>query len=135
MKPIHSAFFIHSAFCILHSALSISAATAPEIDLAVRGEAPAYTIVSPADASPAVRYAAEELRGFTQKTTGVWLPIVRDQGSGVRDQGTGGPGAVPAADLPEKAIVLEVEGTGNGERGTDASMTTVQRSNGSSRIS
>ena len=43
----------------------------------------------------------------------------------------GGPGAVPAADLPEKAIVLEVEGTGNGEQGTDASLTTVQRSNGS----
>ena len=89
MKPIHSAFFIHSAFCILHSALSISAATAAEIDLAVRGEAPAYTIVIPADASPAVRYAAEEFRDFTERVTGVTLPIVTD-----------------AEPLPEKAILL-----------------------------
>jgi len=60
---------------------------------------------------------------------------MREQGTGKRERGMGGPGAVPAADLPEKAIVLEVEGTGNGERGTDASLTTVQRSNGSGRIS
>ncbi len=44
--------------------------------LAERGKATDCAIVVPADASEAVRYAAEELRDFTEKTTGVTLPIV-----------------------------------------------------------
>ena len=57
--------------------------------LAVRGEPAAYTIVIPAEASPSQKYAAEELRDFTEKTTGVKLPIATD-----------------AAPLPAKAILL-----------------------------
>ena len=44
--------------------------------LAERGKAADCAIVVPADASEPVRYAAEELRDFTEKTTGVTLPIV-----------------------------------------------------------
>ena len=59
------------------------------LDLAVRGRAPEYAIVRAADASPSVKYAAEELRDFTERMTGVRLPIVTDEGP-----------------LPPKAIVL-----------------------------
>ena len=65
------------------------AASAGTLDLAVRGRAPEYAIVRAADASPSVKYAAEELRDFTEKMTGVRLPIVTD------DQ-----------PMPAKAIVL-----------------------------
>ena len=57
--------------------------------LAVRGMPPDRTIVIPASASPSQRYAAEELRDFTEKTTGVRLPIATD-----------------AKPLPAKAILL-----------------------------
>jgi len=46
------------------------------LDLAVCGRAPEYAIVRAADASPSVVYAAEELRDFTERMTGVRLPIV-----------------------------------------------------------
>ena len=59
------------------------------LDLAVRGRAPEYAIVRAPDASPSVVYAAEELRDFTERMTGVRLPIVTDEGP-----------------LPTKAIVL-----------------------------
>ncbi len=49
-----------------------------EFVLAERGKAPEYTIVIPAEASPSQQYAAEELRDFTEKTTGVRLPIGTD---------------------------------------------------------
>ena len=52
-------------------ALGVSA-----LDLAVRGRAPEYAIVHAADASSSEVYAAEELRDFTEKMTGVRLPIV-----------------------------------------------------------
>ena len=65
------------------------AASAGTLDLAVRGRAPEYAIVHAADALPSVKYAAEELRDFTEKMTGVRLPIVTD------DQ-----------PMPAKAIVL-----------------------------
>ncbi|MBP5543133.1 MAG: DUF4838 domain-containing protein [Kiritimatiellae bacterium] len=61
--------------------------------LAERGREAEYSIVIPSDAAPAHRYAAEELRDFTEKTTDVKLPIVSST--------TG------------KAVVLEV-GTANG---------------------
>ena len=44
--------------------------------IAERGKAPDCAIVIPVEAPEAVRYAAEELRDFTEKTTGVRLPIV-----------------------------------------------------------
>ena len=62
--------------------------------LAERGKAAAYSIVIPAKAVPAQRYAAEELRDFIEKVTGVKLPIVTDAGG--------------AHALPSKAVVLEV---------------------------
>ena len=60
-----------------------------DLELAVRGQPAAYVIVVPEKASPSQRYAAEELRDFTEKTTGVKLAIVTD-----------------AAPLPAKAILL-----------------------------
>ena len=63
--------------------------SASALDLAVRGRAPEYAIVRAADASPSVVYAAEELRDFTERMTGVRLPIVSDEGP-----------------MPAKAIVL-----------------------------
>ena len=81
--------FNHSAYCILHCALFMSAASAADMNLAVRGHPAEYTIVIPAAASESQRYAAEELRDFTERVTGVALPIVTD-----------------AEPLPEKAILL-----------------------------
>ena len=60
-----------AVLCVVAAAWSASA-----LDLAVRGRAPAYAIVRAADASPSVVYAAEELRDFTERMTGVRLPIV-----------------------------------------------------------
>ena len=60
-----------------------------DMPLAVRGQPAAYTIVVPEKASPSQRYAAEELRDYTEKATGVRLPIATD-----------------AAPLPPKAILL-----------------------------
>ena len=59
--------------------------------VAERGKAAECSIVVPADAPPAQKYAAEELRDFTEKATGVRLPVV-----------------TYAKPLPEKAIILEV---------------------------
>ena len=72
-------------------AASVCAAgvSAADINLAVRGQPAAYTIVIPEKASPSQKYAAEELRHFTEKTTGVRLPIATD-----------------AFPLPAKAILL-----------------------------
>ena len=83
---------------ILAAVAALSAATANAVgeppfgsvlDVAVRGQEAEYAIVMPSNASESQRYAAEELRDFTQKTTGVWLPIVTDD-----------------EPLPEKAILL-----------------------------
>ena len=57
--------------------------------IAVRGQPAAYTIVVSEKASPSQRYAAEELRDFTEKMTGVKLPIATD-----------------AAPLPLKAVLI-----------------------------
>ena len=51
---------------------------AEDLSLAVRGQPAAYTIVVPTGASPSQRYAAEELRDFTERMTGVRLPIATD---------------------------------------------------------
>ena len=70
--------------------------------LAERGKAAEYSIAIPAKASPAQKYAAEELRDFTEKTTGVKLPIVT-VASGARA-------------LPAKAIVLGESGGQGADR-------------------
>ena len=62
---------------------------ANQIVVAERGKAATYAIVVPEKALPSQRYAAEELRDFTERTTGVRLPIVTD-----------------AEALPAKAILL-----------------------------
>lgn len=59
------------------------------LDIAVRGHSPEYAIVRAKDASPSVVYAAEELRDFTERMTGVRLEIVTDDKS-----------------MPPKAVVL-----------------------------
>ncbi|MBQ5510742.1 MAG: hypothetical protein IIT94_06345, partial [Prevotella sp.] len=64
------------------------------LDLAVRGRAPEYTIVHAADASPSVKYAAKELRDFTERMTGVRLPIAEVA-------------AATSAALPPKAVFLK----------------------------
>ena len=66
-----------------------------ELALAVRGRAPEYAIVRAADASPSVKYAAEELREFTERLTGVRLPIVEVA-------------AATSASLPSKAVFLNM---------------------------
>ena len=64
-------------------------ATAGDLLLAERGVPAAYAIVIPADASPSQKYAAEELRDYTERMTGVKLPIATD-----------------TAPLPAKAILI-----------------------------
>ena len=62
---------------------------AKEIVLAERGRAPTCAIVIREEASKSERYAAEELRDFTEKLTGVRLAIVSDR-----------------AELPAKAVLI-----------------------------
>ena len=54
-----------------------------EFVLAERGQTPARTIVIPAEPSPTVKYAAEELRDYVKKLTGTELAVSSD-GKGVR---------------------------------------------------
>lgn len=72
------------------------------LELAVRGHAPEYAIVRAAKASPSVVYAAEELRDFTERMTGVRLPIMTDEGP-----------------LPKKAIMLGRSRDSSDEFGED----------------
>lgn len=60
---------------VLSVLLSSSAA---DLKLAVRGQVSDYTIVVSANASPSENYAAEELRDYTEKMTGVKIPVVTD---------------------------------------------------------
>ena len=76
--------------------------------LAERGKPAAFSIVVPANASQPQRYAAEELRDFTEKTTGVRLLIVTADG-----------GSLGASTLPEKAVLLEVKSPVNTTWETD----------------
>ena len=77
--------------CALAAGCALVSGTNSTLKLAVRGKQAAYTIVIPEAASPSQKYAAEELRDFTEQTTGVKLPIVTD-----------------AEPLPKKAILLGV---------------------------
>jgi len=69
-------------------ALALQSAMA-DLPLAVRGQPAAYMIVVPKEASPSQLYAAEELRDYAEKATGVRLPIMTD-----------------AEPLPPKAILI-----------------------------
>ena len=79
------------ALCFAMAAAAQTPASSALV-LAERGKNADCAIVVPADAAEAVRYAAEELRDFTEKTTGVRLPIVASAAS---------------ASLTAKAIVLD----------------------------
>ena len=86
-------------FAVVAFAACASLFGADALVVAERGKVAEYAIVVPSAAMPALKYAAEELRDFTEKATGARLPIVTN-----------------AAALPAKAIVLEV---GTGTSGTD----------------
>ena len=91
--PKSSAVFRPAALPALAASIvaGLLAAPAPAFDIAVRGRAPGCAIVRAADASPSEAYAAEELRDFTERLTGVRLPIV-DAGA--------------AADIPRRAVFI-----------------------------
>lgn len=59
------------------------------LTLTERGKPAQYTIVIPAAASPSQKYAAEELKNFTEQMTGVELPVITDD-----------------KPLPERAVLL-----------------------------
>ena len=81
--------FQRSAVALATVASLAMVACAGQLTVAERGKAAEYSIVLPEKASPSQKYAAEELRDFTEKATGVRLPIVTD-----------------AQPIPAKAIVL-----------------------------
>lgn len=62
---------------VLAAAFSVAAA-APPVVLAERGNPPACTIVTRADASACERYAAQELQRFLKRQTNVELPLATD---------------------------------------------------------
>ena len=83
MKNLHFSLVVVAA---ISAATCFSAST---LTLAQRGTPAGYTIVTPAQASEAERYAAEELQTFLAKVTGEKLPIATD-----------------AAPLPARTILL-----------------------------
>ena len=86
------------AFATLPLATGMAFAGTDALILAERDRAAAVSIVMPSKAAPSLKYAAEELRDFTEKTTGVRLPIVTD-----------------AEPLPPKAVVIVDSGDGGGD--------------------
>ena len=86
---------VRHTFLLLAVVALARGSRAGTLDLAVRGRAPEYAIVRAADASPSVVYAAEELRDFTERLTGVRLPIVEVA-------------AATSASLPPKAVFLNM---------------------------
>jgi hypothetical protein len=86
--------------CAASAALGIclSLHGAGQLVLAERGKPVEYSIVMPKKALPSQKYAAEELRDFTEKVTGAKLPIVTD-----------------GASLPEKAVVIVNSDCGDGD--------------------
>ena len=61
-------------------AARLAAAAPPPLVLAARGAPPAATIVVRAGATACERYAADELRAFLERQTGVALPVATDDG-------------------------------------------------------
>ncbi|HNX36224.1 MAG TPA: DUF4838 domain-containing protein [Kiritimatiellia bacterium] len=76
-------------FRILAAAILPCILSAQDLTLATRGQPATYTLVRAAGASPSQVYAAEEFQTFTEKLTGVKLPLVTDE-----------------APLPARAILL-----------------------------
>ncbi len=85
MKNLH----VFGVVAGLLATAGLWAQTPSLLTLAQRGAAAEYTIVTPARASAAERYAAEELQTFLEKVAGVKLPLATD-----------------AAALPAKAILV-----------------------------
>jgi hypothetical protein len=91
-QTLLNAFATALATVLASVAAGLAADTAkPTKVFILAGQAAAYTIVRPADASPSQIYAAEELQKFTEQMTGVKLSIVGDDGP-----------------LPERAVLLGV---------------------------
>ena len=61
-------------------AAHVAAAAPPPLVLAERGAPPSATIVVRAGATACERYAADELRAFLERQTGVSLPVATDDG-------------------------------------------------------
>ena len=79
--------------CVLAAA---AGAMGGEVTVATRGGRPACTIVTAANPTESVKYAAEELRDFLARSTGVTLPVVTAPGA---DPAIFvGPGAGPESD-------------------------------------
>ena len=74
---------------VTFAAVAIASCAAAELPIAVRGETDVCKIVVPKGTAAAEWYAAEELRDFTAKATGVILSIVADD-----------------APLPERAVLI-----------------------------
>lgn len=77
MKNLHFSLAVVAA---ISAATCFSAST---LTLAQRGTPADYTIVMPAQASEAERYAAEELQSFLAKVTGEKLPTTHGTKSAV----------------------------------------------------
>ena len=85
MKTAKSFFLLAACTC----STAFADTGVATLEIAVRGQPAAYTIVIPEKASPVEKYAAEELQGFLKQVTGVKLSVASD-----------------AAPLPAKAILL-----------------------------
>ena len=75
MSKIHNGL-LKSGAALVSFGVCATLSGAEPIVLAERGKVADCAIMIPADAAPALSYAAEELRDFTEKATGVRLPIV-----------------------------------------------------------
>ena len=74
---------------LLFAVVAMANVHARELVIAERGKSPSYVIVRSAQASESEKYAAEELRDFLAKVTGVTLPLTTN-----------------AKPIPRKAIVI-----------------------------
>ncbi len=108
-------------------AILASAPTIADMTLALRGKPAEYAIVVPADAGECLRYAAEELRDFTEQMTGVRLPIA----SGIAAGGA----SLAVVRLPPKTPATGLRGesyvelSDNSAGGPPASRQTVKPAN------
>ena len=94
--------------------------------LAQRGQPADCAIVVPDGAPEAVRYAAEELRDFTEKTTGVRLAIITADATSASRTG----GRFVETSLPEKAVVLGVGGDISGKAALNGPKGQLKTANG-----
>lgn len=71
MNKLNVAMVVVALACFEHGAMV----------LAKRGESAQYAIVLPANASPSAVFTAKELQRYTEKMTGVKLPIATEEKS------------------------------------------------------